>query len=279
MSASGRAVSRTDFTLIELLVVIAIIAILAAMLMPALERARDAARTMTCVSNTRHIGLSGTMYLNDFDGMHPPIINPDSSMDAQAPVRGTCEYWAAPCIQYDWMDYFIASGHMSKRLNRCSGAESRHRYAGYKSPYTGEYFLGEDTEEEDIETGRESNWIQYAANGMIMDNNGSLGAGHEPFPVSDINRMSRGMWVMCNMIIGPQADWRLWFSWTSDNGGRERHRGYTAYNALFFDGHAQTITPWEYPIFEGPNTYKPTSPAAAQALGEQCLYFWWPWHN
>ncbi len=61
------------FTLIELLVVIAIIAILAAMLLPALNRAREQAKTSKCLGNNKQIMSAILMYAHDFDDHTPPV--------------------------------------------------------------------------------------------------------------------------------------------------------------------------------------------------------------
>jgi prepilin-type N-terminal cleavage/methylation domain-containing protein/prepilin-type processing-associated H-X9-DG protein len=124
---------KNGFTLVELLVVIGIISVLIAMLLPALNKAREAAKTVQCASNLHQIGMGMRMYANDNhnylapgiaafagfnysswqyqlgkamlgseDGWENPVFECPSATDLDQNKRGTPEYWNNNWDRYDY---------------------------------------------------------------------------------------------------------------------------------------------------------------------------------
>ncbi len=85
------------FTLIELLVVIAIIAILAAMLLPALRNARETGNKIACVNNQKQLGLSYQMYKGDYDGYYPAFKTSSSALPWTA-IMLKDQYLSSPIL-------------------------------------------------------------------------------------------------------------------------------------------------------------------------------------
>jgi prepilin-type N-terminal cleavage/methylation domain-containing protein/prepilin-type processing-associated H-X9-DG protein len=86
----GQLVTVKEFTLIELLVVIAIIAILAAMLLPSLHQARNAAQGLACMSNLKQMGVCEVLYAGDYDDW--VCLNSDSTYGYAAWPRRMLPY-------------------------------------------------------------------------------------------------------------------------------------------------------------------------------------------
>ena len=179
---------KKSFTLIELLVVIAIIAILAAMLLPALSSARAAARQSDCTTRHKQLALAASMYCTDNNDFLVCAFN-DSNPELQD------KYWKSQLAQYcDYQALHGANDHTNLQRVQCPAAPDDsyvtigwNSYLGYFGP-TGAAIYGKYHNLSEIATPAAHNYssdsvqFKFIHYGVTFNNRSTSNGWHATFP-------------------------------------------------------------------------------------------------
>ena len=242
--------SRKAFTLVELLVVIGIIAVLIAILLPALQRARAQATTVACLSNLRQIATGFILYANANDGDLPPL--------AEHQYSNPVSYADAGMRWYEFLGEgkFLPIGY---DINQTLTTTNR----GY---ITGIWRCGEVSDDQVKFTGSFGWGGGYGVVGSVqaqifrvfnLDVPPPAGStlrlggpklsrvkrGADRWLVGDAGRFAgtRGTWLTWAQLVPPNPDWLTRPAGSGSEQAAGRHKNQA--NVAFFDGHAETV-PW-----------------------------------
>lgn len=240
---------RPGFTLIELLVVIAIIAILAAILFPVFAQAREKARTISCNSNARELGLAIRMYVQDYDERFP--------FGGWRPNFGAGEVGT-----WDWQNS-TAPYIKNKGIYNCPSTTDEDEVPG--NPQSWNWNRNPVSYLYNNQLGRnrvplkDAAVLEPATCWMVLDGHSDWGCTNNVCVGVDWMGRPNTIWLMEDTTFGANGDLVTgWLSWQGFTWGLPRHNG--GANVCYTDGHTKYIktTPQGPPldVNTGNNLYR-----------------------
>lgn len=217
---------RNSFTLIELLVVIAIIAILASLLLPSLNQARDRAKSITCLSQMKQIGAAHQMYISDNSDYAATCVPPGGPywFKALSPyINNKMNLWRCPGIRNE------NSGKLDNVLCTSSSADASFKwYAGIG--INSQTFYGRLLDNVSLK-GVKVNRSKYPSK-VIYTGDGRTGSEYKKFTGGDPST-NGGLLLRHNVSIAPLEAETGMFAYYI------RHK--KNINIGFLDGHAEAV--------------------------------------